>query len=125
MLTGAGDLSLATAAQDFDVARSTLGVRISSLFTLGGEFGIEPEIRAGWSHDFGDLARPVTARFYEVPGAVPFTTYGAETDPDSLFAGMGYLMRVGDVPLVGLDYDFYASDGYKVHVVSAQVYMRW
>ena len=123
--TGAGDLSLATAAQDFDVARSTLGVRISSLFTLGGEFGIEPEIRAGWSHDFGDLARPVTARFYAVPGAAPFTTYGAETDPDSLFAGMGYLMRVGDVPLVGLDYDFYASDGYKVHVVSAQVYMRW
>ena len=123
--TGAGDLSLAAAAQDFDLARSTLGVRISSLFTLGGEFGIEPEIRAGWSHDFGDLARPVTARFYQVPGALPFTTYGAETDPDSLFAGMGYLMRVGDVPLVGLDYDFYTSDGYKVHILSAQVYLRW
>ncbi|MCS5638281.1 MAG: autotransporter domain-containing protein, partial [Myxococcota bacterium] len=123
--TGAGDLSLATAAQDFDIGRSPLGVRISSLFTLGGEFGIEPEIRAGWSHDFGDLARPVVARFYTTPGALPFTTLGAETDPDSLFVGMGYLMRIGDVPLVGLDYDLYASDGYKVHVVSAQLYMRW
>ena len=123
--TGAGDLSLAAEAQEFDVGRSTLGVRISSLFTLGGEFGIEPEIRAGWSHDFGDLARPVVARFYTVPGALPFTTLGAETDPDNLFVGMGYLMRIADVPLVGLDYDFYAGDGYKVHVLSAQLYMRW
>ena len=122
---GAGDLSLLTDPASFDSWQTTVGARVSKLFTLDGEFGIEPEIRVGWTHDFGDLARPVVARFYSVPGAAPFVTAGAQADPDQLFVGTGYLMRIGEVPLVGLDYDFYTTDGYDLHVVSAQVYLRW
>jgi outer membrane autotransporter protein len=123
--TGAGDLSLSADSLSANSWQTTLGVRVSTLFTLDGEFGIEPELRAGWTHSFGDLARPVAARFYAVPGAQPFVTYGAQNDPDHLFVGAGYLMRIGEVPLVGLDYDFYAGDGYHLHVASAQLYLRW
>ncbi len=123
--TGAGDLSLATDSASYDSWQTTLGVRVSTLFTLDGEFGIEPEVRAGWTHDFGDLARPVVARFYAVPGASPFVTTGAQADPDHFYVGTGYLMRINQVPLVGFDYDFYVGDGYQLHVVSAQLYLRW
>jgi len=123
--SGAGDLSLATQSGSFDSWRTTLGARITTLFTLNGQFGIQPEFRAGWTHDFGDLARPVVASFYNVPGATPFITTGAQADPDQLFVGTGYLMSIAEVPLVGLDYDYYTGSGYHLHVVSAQLYLRW
>ena len=123
--TGAGDLSLSAESLSADSWQTTLGAQISKLYTLDGEFGMEPELRVGWTHTFGDLARPVNARFYAVPGAQPFVTYGAENDADQLFVGAGYLMTIGEIPLVGLDYDFHVGDGYQLHVVSAQLYLRW
>lgn len=122
---GAGDLSLAVQSESFDSWQTTLGARISTLFTLNGEFGIEPEFRAGWTHDFGDLARPVAASFYNVPGADPFVTNGAQADDNQLFVGIGYLMSIAEIPLVGLDYDYYTGSGYHLHVVSAEFYLRW
>ena len=123
--TGAGDLSLAADSASYDSWQTTLGMRVSTLFTLDGEFGIEPEVRGGWTRDFGDLTRPISARFYTVPGAAPFVTSGAQVEPDHFFVGTGYLMRVNQVPLVGFDYDFYVGDNYQLHVISAQLYLRW
>ncbi|MDG2333301.1 MAG: autotransporter domain-containing protein [Myxococcota bacterium] len=122
---GAGDLSLAVRSESFDSWQTTLGARISTLFTLNGEFGIEPEFRAGWTHDFGNLARPVAASFYNVPGAAPFVTKGAPADDNQLFVGTGYLMSIAETPLVGLDYDYYTGSGYDLHVISAEFYLRW
>ena len=123
--TGAGDLSLSAESLSADSWQTTLGAQISKLYTLSGQFGMEPEFRVGWTHTFGDLARPVTARFYAVPNAQPFVTYGAKNDADQLYVGAGYLMTVGEIPMVGLDYDFHVGDGYQLHVVSAQLYLRW
>ena len=44
---------------------------------------------------------------------------------DGEFVGAGYLMTIGEIPMVGLDYAFHVGDGYQLHVLVAQLYLRW
>jgi fibronectin-binding autotransporter adhesin len=123
--TGAGDLDLSVPSLDYDSFLLTLGARVSRVFTLKGEFGIEPELRGGWTIDFGDLERQVPATFYVVPGAVPFVTTGAQPDMNSGSVGIGYLMTVGDVPLLSTHYDFEFGESFTRQVITAGLYFRW
>ena len=123
--TGAGDLDLSVPALDYDSFLLTLGARVSRVFTLKGEFGIEPELRGGWTIDFGDLERQVPATFYVVPGAVPFVTTGAQPDMNSGSVGIGYVMTVGDVPLLSTHYDFEFGESFTRQVITAGLYFRW
>ena len=123
--TGAQGLSLAVDRQDFNSLLTTLGARVSKLYTLDGGFGIEPEIRVGWTYQAGDKARPVTATFYNVAGATPFTTNGAESDRNSIWVGAGYVMRTTDNVRIGLDYDAYIGKYYTQQVVSAELQIIW
>ena len=123
--TGAEGLSLAVDRQDFNSLLTTLGARVSKLYTLDGGFGIEPEIRVGWTYQAGDKARPVTATFYNVAGATPFTTNGAESDRNSIWVGAGYVMRTTDNVRIGLDYDAYIGKYYTQQVVSAELQIIW
>ena len=123
--TGAGGLSLAIDRQEFDSLLTTLGTRVSKLYTFNGGFGIEPEIRVGWTYQAGDKARPITATTYNVAGSTPFTTYGAEPDRNSIWVGAGYVMRTTDTVRIGLDYDAYIGKYYTQQVVSAELQIIW
>ena len=123
--TGAGDLSLAVPELRYDSLLLTLGGRVSRVFTLDGEFGIEPELRAAWTVDYGDRGRHVPATFYAVPGVLPFTTAGTEPDRNSITAGFGYLMTIADVPLVSTHYDVQFGENHIRHVLSVGLYLRW
>ncbi len=123
--SGAGDLSLTAEGANFSMLTADLGLSLSTLYTLGGEFGLEAEIRGGWRREFGDLERPIRARFHAVPGAVAFTTRGVAADANDFHVGTGYVMSVSKVPLVGLNYDVFIGDTVTRHVLSAQLYLRW
>lgn len=123
--TGAGDLDLSVPALAYDSLLLTLGGRISRVFTLKGEFGIEPELRGGFTIDFGDLERDVPATFYAVPGATPFVTTGAQPDMYSGTIGIGYLMMMGDTPLLSTHYDFQVGGSFTRQVITAGLYFRW
>jgi len=123
--TGAGDLSLAVPRLAFDSLLLTLGARVSRVFTLEGEFGIEPELRAAWTIDYGDRGRHVPATFFAVPGATPFVTAGTEPDRNAVTLGLGYVMMVGEVPLLSTHYDFQFGENHTRHVISAGLFFRW
>jgi len=122
---GAGDLSLAVPDLSFDSLLLTLGARVSRVFTLQGEFGIEPELRAAWTVDYGDRGRHVPAAFYNVPGATRFVTDGTEPDRNSATIGLGYVMMVGDTPLLSTHYDVQLGEYHTTHVLSIGLYLRW
>jgi len=123
--TGAGDLNLGVNGGRWESMLLTTGVRISRLFTLRGEFGLEPEIRGGYIHEFGDTTRSVRSRFWAVPGATPFVTAGAPADESTGWVGTGYVMSVAEVPLLSLGYDAYIGENVTRHVLSCGVYLRW
>lgn len=122
---GAGDLSLAVPELSYDSLLLTLGARVSRVFTLKGEFGIEPELRAAWTIDYGDRGRHVPAAFYNVPGATPFVTAGTEPDRNGVAVGLGYVMRIGDLPLLSTHYDVQFGEYHTTHVLSAGILLRW
>jgi uncharacterized protein with beta-barrel porin domain len=95
------------------------------LYTLRGKYGLEPELRAGWSYEAGDRGRHVTARFAHVPNADPFITAGAELDRSSFWFGVGYVMTLGDVPLLSAQYDLRIGQRATWHLVSIGTYFRW
>jgi outer membrane autotransporter protein len=123
--TGAGDLSLAVPELAWESLLLTTGARLSRVFTLEGEFGLEPELRAAWTIDYGDRGRHVPATFWAVPGATPFVTAGTELDRNSVSVGAGYVMMVGDVPLLSTHYDFQFGEHHTRHVISAALLLRW
>ncbi len=123
--TGAGAMSLSVDSQDFNSLLTTLGTRISKLYTFEGGFGIEPEIRVGWTYQAGDKARPITWTTYTVSGSPTVTTYGAESDRNAIWVGAGYVMRTTDTVRVGLDYDAYIGKYYTQQVVSAELQIIW
>ncbi len=122
--TGAGALNLETGDFAIDSVVSTLGTRVSRLFTLDGKWGIEPEIRAGWTHEFGDRGRHVETRFYSTGGPT-FVGAGTEPDRDSAWIGAGYVMRLSEVPLLSTSYDGYFGQNHARHVLTASLLFRW
>ncbi len=123
--TGAGALSLEVASQDYTSLLTTLGARIAKLYTLNEGFGIEPEIRLGWTYQAGDKRRPITATTYTVAGSPTFTTYGAEADRNAIWVGAGYVMRTSENVRVGLNYDAYIGKYYTQQVVNAELQILW
>ena len=123
--SGASDLSLSAPSQSTNSFLLTLGARVSRVFTLRGQFGIEPEIRLAWTADYGDRDRPITTTFFNVPGATPFTTYGAPANANAAAVGVGYVMRLGDIPLLSTHYDALIGPQETTHMISAGLLFRW
>jgi outer membrane autotransporter protein len=123
--SNAGSLSLSVDEADVDSLLLTLAARLSRLYTLRGDYGIEPELRLGWSHDFGDLDRHVAALFGQVPGSDPFVTAGAEPDRDVAWIGLGYVMSLGDVPMLSTHYDLRIGKRTTTHMLTVGTYFRW
>jgi outer membrane autotransporter protein len=123
--TGAGSLGLDVDPIDWSSNVTRLGARLSRVFTVRGEYGMEPELRFAWAHEFGDRGRHVGARFQGTPSASTFVTNGAEPDRDTFQIGAGYMMRAGTRPFLTMHYDANVSSNEVWHTISVGVLLSW
>jgi outer membrane autotransporter protein len=123
---GAGALDLEVAPATVDALVSRLDVGLSRMLPLRNEFGIQPELRLGWSHDSGDRGRHVDARFSgALGGDGRFRVAGAERNRDAFHLEAGYVMRVSDVPLLSLRYALRLSEDESRHDLTAALLLHW
>ena len=61
--TGAQSLNLNVTQQTTESLRSILGAQLGAAMDLGLRDRIAAQLRLGWSHEYADTARPVTASF--------------------------------------------------------------
>lgn len=75
-------------------------------------------MRVGWSHDFADPGRFVTASFVGAPGA-SFTVSGASPDRDAAIVGLGLSLPVAPAFDVFLCYDGAFAGNYATNAGTA------
>jgi outer membrane autotransporter protein len=80
--------------------------------------------RLGWSHEFDDTTRPVTASFAGAP-ALGFTTFGAQAPRDGAVLGLMASTRLGDETSLYARYDGEIEGGTTSHTLSAGVRVVW
>src|SRR5205085_8599719 len=81
VLTGAGNFALNYAAKDVTASRTELGVRLDKSFAMETAI-VTLRGRLAWAHDF-NTDRSITPVFQTLPGAAPFTVFGAAQAPNS------------------------------------------
>ncbi|MEY2543874.1 MAG: hypothetical protein QOE81_1335, partial [Verrucomicrobiota bacterium] len=83
--------------QDEDSLRSTLGVRWSMDWKLGGRLILRTESRAVWKHEFEDTAYGITSRFaLSVLGSSNLTVFGPDNGRDSALISGGFSLLWND-----------------------------
>lgn len=118
----ASALNLAVRGWEGDSLRSELGVLASREFrTSWGR--VVPQVRARWSHEFGDDERGISSNFADLPGT--FTVHSARLGRDSALLGGGLTILVGDQADVYLDYDAGLLDGNVTHAGRAGFRIRF
>jgi outer membrane autotransporter protein len=80
--------------------------------------------RLGWSHEYADTSRPVTASFAGAP-ALSFTTQGAQAPRDGAIVGLSATTQVADATSLYLRYDGDLEGGNTSHTLSAGVRIIW
>ena len=116
--SGAGDLNLEVAEQDYNFLQMGLGGKIS--WDLMQNWGrLVPNMHARWLYDFiGDEAQ-TTSSF--TGGGPTFTTTGYEPAQGSVNVGVGVdLLSKGNIAFL-LNYDFETKEDFTAHYGSATV----
>lgn len=117
--TGADSLNLNVAGQTTNSLRTVLGA------VLGGAIGkATTKVRLGWSHEFADTARPVTASFAGAP-ALSFTTTGAAAPREGAVLGLSVDAPLAEQTSLYARYDAELAGGNTSHVFSAGVRYVW
>ena len=84
--SGAGDINLRVASQDYNYVQSGVGVKIERVIQ-SGDGTYSPEIHAKWSHDFESTSTAQNVAF--TGGGARFTVHGVEQDRDMYNVGVG------------------------------------
>jgi outer membrane autotransporter protein len=121
---GANSIDLAVAAQTTISARGVLGVDLAGSFDIGGARILDLDLRLGWSHEYADASRPMTAAFAGAPGN-PFTVYGAAPARDAAALGFQARTKVSDQAQLYLRYDGELSSESNTHTLNAGVRFVW
>jgi autotransporter-associated beta strand protein len=117
--TGADSLNLNVAGQTTNSLRSVVGA------VLGGSIGkATTRFRLGWSHEFADPARPVTASFAGAP-ALSFTTTGASAPREGAVLGLSVDAPLAEQTSLYARYDGELAGGNTSHIFSAGVRYVW
>jgi outer membrane autotransporter protein len=122
--TGADSLNLTVAAQTTNSLRTVLGAQLGAGIDAPWREKLNVTMRLGWSHEFADTARPVTAAFTGAP-AIGFTTFGATAPRDGVVIGLGANTNVAERTSVYLRYDGDLAGGNTSHVLNAGVRYVW
>jgi autotransporter-associated beta strand protein len=122
--TGAGSLNLSVAQQTTNSLRSVLGAQLGGAMDVGWRDRLALKMRFGWSHEYADTARPVTASFAGAPVA-PFTTYGVAPQRDGVVLGLAANTAVADATSIYLRYEGEVSGQDNAHAFTAGFRMTW
>jgi uncharacterized protein with beta-barrel porin domain len=122
--TGADSLNLTVAQQITNSLRTVLGAQLGVEIDTPWDDDLDLAFRLGWSHEFADQTRPVTAAFAGAP-AIGFTTFGAEAPRDGVVLGLGANTEIAEDTSVYLRYDGDLAGSNTNHVLNAGVRYVW
>jgi outer membrane autotransporter protein len=122
--TGADSLNLTVAQQTTQSLRTVLGVQLGAGIDAPWHEKLDLVFRLGWSHEYADTTRPVTAAFAGAP-ALGFTTFGASAPRDGAVIGLGANTQVAEHTTVYLRYDGDFAGTNTNHVLNAGVRYVW
>ena len=128
--TGAADLDLKIASQNYDFLESGLGVSVADYFAMSDGIDGLPELHFKWLHELVNPTLENTATL-AAAGSLTLTTPGLRSAPDTLDAGAGLTLlscascgvRTWSVEAV---YDYYwRNDDYSAQQVMLQISDRF
>jgi autotransporter-associated beta strand protein len=122
--TGADSLNLTVAQQTTQSLRTVLGAQLGAGIDAPWHDKLDMTLRLGWSHEYADLTRPVTATFAGAP-ALSFTTVGAQAPRDGVVLGLGARTQVAEHTSLYLRYDGDFAGANTNHVLNAGVRYVW
>jgi outer membrane autotransporter protein len=122
--TGAQSLNLGVAQQTTSSLRTIFGAQLGASMDVGLRDKIAAQLRLGWSHEYSDTARPVTASFVGAP-AVPFTVFGAAPTRDGAVIGFSASTAVADAASVYVRYEGTIAGQDSSHALTAGLRMTW
>jgi hypothetical protein len=122
--TSAQSLNLSVAAQTTNSLRSVIGAQLGGAVDLGWREKLALQFRLGWSHEYANTARPVTATLGGAP-LMPFTTYGIAPTRDGAVVGFSANTAIADATSMYLRYEGNVSGQDSAHALTAGVRMSW
>ena len=122
--TGAQSLNLSVAQQTTNSLRSVIGAQLGGSMDLGWREKLAMQLRLGWSHEYADVGRPVTATLAGAP-AMPFTTWGISPQRDGVVIGLSANTAIAEATSVYLRYEGDVSAQDSAHAITAGVRMTW
>ena len=122
--TGAQSLNLSVAQQTTNSLRSVIGAQLGGSMDLGWREKLAMQLRLGWSHEYADVGRPVTATLAGAP-AMPFTTWGVSPQRDGVVIGLSANTAIAEATSVYLRYEGDVSAQDSAHAITAGVRMTW
>ena len=122
--TGAQSLNLGVAQQTTSSLRTIFGAQLGAALDVGLRDKIAAQLRFGWSHEYSDTARPVTASFVGAP-AVPFTVFGAAPTRDGAVIGFSASTAIAEAMGVYVRYEGTIAGQDSSHALTAGLRMTW
>ncbi|MBL6618703.1 MAG: autotransporter domain-containing protein, partial [Reyranella sp.] len=122
--TGAQSLNLTIAQQTTNSLRSVLGAQLGGAMDLGWREKLAMQFRLGWSHEYADVSRPVTATLAGAP-AMPFTTFGVSPQRDGVVLGLSASTAIADATSIYLRYEGNIAGQDSAQAITAGVRMTW
>jgi T5SS/PEP-CTERM-associated repeat protein/autotransporter-associated beta strand protein len=122
--TGAQSLNLSVAQQTTSSIRTIFGAQVGAAMDIGLRDKIAAQLRLGWSHEYSDTARPVTASFVGAP-AVPFTVFGAAPTRDGAAIGFSLSTAVAEAMSLYVRYEGNIAGRDSSHALTAGLRMSW
>ena len=103
---------------------TTFGARATTRISWGDHAVLVPEVRVGWSHEFGDASQTLSASLTGVPGST-FSATGINFGRDVALIGAGLTMELSPDAKVFVDYDGKLSQRFQEHSVSGGLRIRF
>ncbi|MGE0579168.1 autotransporter outer membrane beta-barrel domain-containing protein, partial [Reyranella sp.] len=122
--TGAQSLNLSVAAQTTNSLRSVIGVQLGGSMDFGWRDRLYAQLRLGWSHEYADVTRPVTASLAGAPSFL-FTTYSATPTRDGAVVGLQMTTEVAQASSIYLRYEGNIAGQDSTHALTAGLRMTW
>jgi outer membrane autotransporter protein len=122
--TGAQSLDLSVAQQTTSSLRTIFGAQVGAAVDVGLRDKIAAQLRLGWSHEYSDTARPVTASFVGAP-SVPFTVFGAAPTRDGAVIGFSAGTAIAEAMSVYLRYEGNIAGQDSSHALTAGLRVTW
>ena len=122
--TGAQSLNLSVAQQTTNSLRSVIGAQLGGSMDLGWREKLALQLRLGWSHEYADVGRPVSATLAGAP-AMAFTTYGVSPQRDGVVLGLAANTAIAEATSIYLRYEGDISGQDSAHALTAGVRMTW